>query len=393
MEEGRKIVRSEDRPPRTRLDRAQFLKLLGAGAVAGSTLPILNACGGATGDASSRQEAEVQPVASRVRTPGEWERHSRCVMAWPYRKDLWGDQLESVQGEYAAVAKAIARSEPVLMVANPGSGAAARRRCGGNNVEVVEFRIDDTWTRDSGPIIVFDGNRRLGLDFEFNAWGRKFKPWENDDQLPVHVCEHLGIERRYVDMVLEGGAVITDGEGTMITTEQCLLNPNRNGKMSKVEQEEVLKKSFGVEKIVWLPYGLYGDTITNGHVDGVCAYLAPGKVMALTAPGSGPDERRLKRNREVLESTRDARGRRFEIVELEEYPIIRVGGEVTTHSYINFYEANGAVIVPTAGLPEDEKALKRIRTAFPHKEVVGVSTPTLSYGGGGVHCITQQIPA
>jgi agmatine deiminase len=314
-------------------------------------------------------------------------------MSWPHREDLWEDMLEVVQQEHAAVAKAVAQFEPVLMVANPGSGAEAQQRCG-SGVEVVEFPVDDAWTRDNGPIFVVEEGRLVGLDFRFNAWGKKFPPWDKDDALPEPLCEHLDVERRPVDMVLEGGAIITDGQGTLITTEQCLLNPNRNPNMSRSEIEAILRESLGVRKIIWLPGVLEDAWVTDGHVDGVAAYLAPAKVMVETAPPGDKAEPCLTENRAVLEAATDARGRKLQIVEAPLASVITVAGEEVIHGYLNFYQANqGGVVVPLAGVSEDDEAMARLRKVLPDRQVVGVPTPTVGWGGGGVHCITQQMPA
>jgi len=331
----------------------------------------------------------------KLRFPGEWEQHERTLLSWPYRDDLWLEHLEEVKKEHAALAKAIVQYEPVLVIADPGSGDEAQEMCG-PLVDVVEFPIDDSWIRDNGPLVVYGPDGRIGLDFEFNGWGEKFAPWDSDDALPPLVCDELGLPVQKVDMVLEGGAVILDGEGTLITTEECLLNPNRNPDMSKAEMEEVLEQTLGATKVVWLPWGIYGDWITDGHVDGVAAYAAPAVVFAQSVPEgrkNTPDGKRLAENRAVLSAAKDAQGRSFTIIDFPLLPELEIHGEWTSHSYLNFYVLNSAVVVPLAGVPEDQEALLRIADAFPDREIVGVKTRTLTWGGGGVHCVTQQVPA
>lgn len=335
------------------------------------------------------------PVAAEWIFPGEWEPHAACVMAWPWSDRIWGGWLADIQNEVAGIARSIAAFEPVVMVANPGSVREARRRCG-REVEVVEVPIDDFWTRDTAAIFVVNASRRsmLGLDFTFNGWGGKFPPWDKDDALPAAVCRHLGVPRRRIDLVLEGGSVISDGEGTLITTEECLLHPSRNPDLSREEIEARLKRELGASTVIWLPYGLDGDWITNGHVDGVAAFLAPGKVLVQTTPGSGtPDEARLKLNRDVLHRSMDARGRRLEIVDMPEFPNLRWRGETTALTYINFYLANGSVIVPVGDVRADKRALAILRDQFPDRTVVGTPARAIAFGGGGVHCVTQQVPA
>lgn len=334
------------------------------------------------------------------RMPAEWSEHEGCLMAWPTRADLWDGVLDQVKGEYAQVARAIAEFEPVTMVAPPGHGGDARDRCG-DGVAVVELPLDDSWFRDSAPLFVLDGDRdgdgvgrRAGVDFRFNAWGRKHHPYDADDRISGLLLDHLGIERIPSEMILEGGSVTVDGEGTLITTEQCLLHPNRNPGMNREEIEAELKARLGITKVIWLPYGGLLDTETDGHVDGVCAFAAPGKVVVSLPDGpEHPDHARMRANRAVLEVTTDARGRRLEIVDVPQTVFTDVAGTEVEVSYLNYYVANGGVVVPVAGLPEDEGALKVIASAYPGRKVVGVVAAAIAYGGGGVHCITQQIPA
>jgi len=328
------------------------------------------------------------------RMPAEWSTHEGCLMAWPTRQDLWGGVLDEARREYAAVARAVAGFEPVTMVARPGQGEQARGLCG-DGVEVVELPIDDSWFRDSGPIFVLGADgERAGVDFRFNSWGGKHHPFDADDRISGLLLERLGVERIASPMVLEGGAITVDGEGTLITTEQCLLHPNRNPGLTREQIEAELMARLGVTKVIWLPYGGLEDTETDGHVDGVCAFTAPGRVL-LSVPGDPdhPDHQRTRDNRAVLEAATDARGRRLEILELPQTAFVEVDGEPTEVSYLNFYLANGGVVVPVADVPEDAGALAVIAAAFPDRTVVGVRCRVVGYGGGGVHCITQQIPA
>ncbi|MFF3176723.1 agmatine/peptidylarginine deiminase [Streptomyces sp. NPDC057900] len=327
------------------------------------------------------------------RMPAEWSEHEGCLMAWPTRPDLWGSVLDEVKEEYANVARAIAGFEPVTMVAPPGHGDDARTWCG-PEITVVELPVDDSWFRDSAPLFVLDGDgHRAGVDFRFNAWGEKHHPYDADDRVSGLLLEHLGVERVHSGMILEGGAITVDGEGTLITTEQCLLHPNRNPGLSRDEIEGELKSRLGVSKIVWLPYGGLLDTETDGHVDGVCAFAAPGKVVvSLPDDPDHPDYARMRANRAVLEVATDARGRRLEIIDVPQVAYAEVAGDEVEVSYLNYYVANGGVVVPVAGVPQDEDALAVIAAAYPGRKVVGVRTPVVAFGGGGVHCITQQIP-
>ncbi|MFE6868751.1 agmatine/peptidylarginine deiminase [Kitasatospora sp. NPDC057692] len=328
------------------------------------------------------------------RMPAEWTEHEGCLMAWPVRPDLWGDTLDEVKHEYAAVARAVAEFEPVTMVAPPGHGEEARAHCGGD-VTVLELPLDDSWFRDSAPIFVLDADgRRAGVDFRFNAWGRKHHPWDADDRISGLLLKHLGTPAIRSEMILEGGAITVDGEGTLITTEQCLLHPNRNPGMTREEIEAELKARLGVTKVIWLPYGGALDTETDGHVDGVCAFAGPGRVVVqLPADPEHPDHARMRANRAVLEHSTDAHGRPFEIVDLPQAAFVEVDGHRVEVGYLNFYLANGGVVVPVADHPEDAGALAVLAGAFPDREVVGVRARVIAHGGGGVHCITQQLPA
>ncbi len=353
---------------------------------------VLPALAGACGRADDVQPAkDGVAVNNDVRTPGEHELQQATLMAWPYKTSIWDDYLKPLQAEIAAIARAISAHQPVVMAAAPGHVEEARRACGAA-VEVVALDYDDCWTRDTGPIGVYRSGERIGLDWRFNCWGGKFPPWEKDDAFAAEACAALDMPAQPVDMVLEGGAVIVDGEGTLITTEECLLNENRNPGMTKAEIEATLKAEFGFTKVIWLPYGLAGDTITDGHVDGVAAFVRPGVLVVQAGPAGTLDRARLAANRAVLESTTDARGRHFELIEMRPYPTLSFGSYETSHSYVNYYVCNGAVIVPLCGrAADDEAALTTLRAAFPEREVVGVMCPTVTYGGGGVHCVTQQV--
>jgi agmatine deiminase len=314
-------------------------------------------------------------------------------MAWPTREGLWGPYFEEAKAEYAATANAVGEFEPVMMIADPGQADEVHTACSGA-VEVVELAIDDSWIRDSGPLVVLARTgQRSAVDFGFNSWGERFLPYDQDATISRRVLEVRGIERIASDMIVEGGSITVDGEGTLITTEQCLLNVNRNPSMSRDDIETELKGCLGVSKVIWLPYGLYDDTDTDGHVDGVCTYVRPGVVIAQTCEDPElPDYERMAANLKVLRESTDAAGRPFEILELPEFPIITLpDGTTTMVAYATFYVANGGVVVPVGGHELDEPALATLRQAFPDREVVGVLGNIVAYGGG-VHCITQQIP-
>jgi agmatine deiminase len=333
---------------------------------------------------------------TQMRMPAEWARHEACLMAWPTRVELWGKAFAEAKAEYAAAAKAIARFEPVLMVARPGQGEEAQRAVADQyNITVIELPIDDSWLRDSGPIFVRSADGQVeGVDFRFNSWGGKYLPFDKDNAVSELLLSHLGIPRTGSEMVLEGGAISVDGEGTLITTEQCLLHPNRNPDLTKDQIEAELKARLGVTKVIWLPYGGSDDRDTDGHVDGVCVFIGPGRVLVQAcADPESADFELMAANIAVLKQATDARGRSLEITEVPQVAWATVAGELTSVGYVNFYLANGGVVVPIAGVPEvDEQALAIIAAAMPDREVVGVVAKVIAYGGGGVHCITQQVP-
>lgn len=320
--------------------------------------------------------------------PPEWAPHERCVVAWPCRADMWGDRLAEAKVAHAAVVNAIGAFEPVLLVANPGAGHEAATAC--PRADVVEWPIDDSWARDIGAIVLTDGDgRRAGLNPVFNAWGEKFHPYDEDAEFARRMCEHLGLDR--VDafpFVLEGGAITVDGAGTVITTEQCLLNPNRNPGLDRAGVEAELRRWLGVERVLWLPHGLLHDDDTDGHVDNVAASIGPNVVVAqTTADRANPNYGRLHRNLEVLEAAG------YEVRTVDVLPSAEVGGQTVVVPPTNFYLANGAVIVPVTAGADGDKALDAVQSVLPTREVVGVPGGVLAYGGGGVHCITQQVPA
>jgi agmatine deiminase len=291
---------------------------------------------------------------------------------------------------WADVVRAVATFEPVLLVAERGAGPSAERIIGATEepVEVVEWPIDDSWTRDNGPIVAMDPDgRRVGLHFGFNAWGGKLPPWDDDAALPTLVLSHLDIERWAAPMVLEGGSIAVDGDGLLVTTERCLLNPNRNPELERGEIEQILLDWLGVERVVWLTDALTDDEGTDGHVDNAVAFTAPARVLLQGCDDpDDPDHALAADNRQRLE----AEG--IDVTELGVLPRVECLGEIVEVPYLNFYVANGGVIVPVTGHAYDGEALATIGKAFPDREVVGVPGEVIAYGGGGVHCITQQIP-
>ena len=330
------------------------------------------------------------PAADGFRMPAEWEPHAATLMAWPSREDLWGARLDEAKRDYASVAEAVGRFEPVLMVCNPGDEHDVKQHCGAA-VEVLALPIDDSWTRDSGPVFVRNQAGEIAaVSFRFNAWGNRWQPHDDDAALGARVADHLGMRCYTAPMVLEGGAFLVDGEGTLLTTEQCLLNPNRNPDLSREQIEQTLRDYLGVSTVVWLANGYHADTGpegTDGHLDGIAQYVAPGRLL-LEAPAdpTHPSHPGAQVNLDRLAAATDARGGAFEVIRLDP-------GTEQSLAYVNLYIANGGVVVPVAGSPNDRPALEQIVAAFPDHEVVAVPGEVIAFGGGGPHCITAQIPA
>lgn len=337
--------------------------------------------------------AERSPADDGFRMPAEWAPHARCWMGWPCRGSLWGDGLEAARAAYAGVARAIAAFEPVTMLANEAELQEAQAHCGAG-VTCDAMPLDDSWLRDSGPTFVVDGRGGLaGVDWRFNSWGEKFLPYDQDALLAERLLGRLGIRRYAAPLVLEGGSIHVDGEGTLLTSEECLLNLNRNPDLDRAGIEDLLRRYLGVEAFVWLGQGLDKDE-TDGHVDNIACFVRPGVVMAVTCDDpADPNHAILADNLARLRKAKDARGRALEIVEL---PLPRearyLRGERLALSYVNYYIANGGVVMPAFGDAHDALAREIVGKAFPERRIAQVPAGDVLVGGGGIHCITQQQP-
>ncbi len=357
------------------------------------------------------------PKGDGFRMPGEFEPHAGCWMVWPERTDNFRSGAKPAQHAYTEVAHAIARFEPVTMLVSKSQFSAARETLS-PEVRVIEMATDDAWVRDTGPTFVVNdrtGEVR-GIDWRFNAWGGLldglYAPWDQDDQVARKICE---IERKDFysldTFVLEGGSIHVDGEGTLITTETCLLHKSRNPHLSREEIEAILKQYLNLEKIIWLPEGIYLDE-TNEHVDNIIHYVAPARVvLAWTDEKSDPQYEMSRKAYEVLKSATDAKGRRFEIFKLHiPNPVLvtreesdgvdivegtkpRKEGDRQAASYANFYIANGAVILPVFNdQMYDKMAIETMEGVMPNYQIVPVYAREILLGGGNIHCITQQQP-
>jgi len=361
-----------------------------------------------------RARIESTPRADGYRMPGEFEPHAGTWMLWPQRPDNWRLGAKPAQRAFVAVADAISRFEPLTMGVNHDQFENARNLLP-PRVRVVEISSNDAWMRDIGPSFVVDDKGGVrAVDWVFNAWGGLYDglyfPWDGDDLVPQKVCEILSVDRYRAPFVLEGGSIHVDGEGTVITTEECLLSPGRNPGMSREEIEEGLRNYLGVEKVVWLGRG-FDPEETTGHVDDVACYVRPG-VVAIAWTDDPEDWRHeiMRDNLERLEKATDARGRRLEIAKLPcptdvtitedeawgvdavEGSIPRRPGDRMPATYVNFYVCNGGVVMPVFDDPQDETARATMQRLFPGRTVVTVPGREIVLGGGNVHCITQQQP-
>ncbi len=355
------------------------------------------------------------PAADGFRMPGEFEPHAGCWMIWPERPDNWRWGAKPAQAAYAAVATAIAAGEPVTM----GVSDAQFEHCRAvlpPAVRVVEIASDDAWIRDCGPTFVIDGKGgRRGVDWHFNAWGGLegglYFPWDRDERVARKVLEIEGADRYRAPLVLEGGSIHVDGEGTVMATEQCLLNHNRNPELSREQIEAALHAHLGTEKVLWLGDGVFEDE-TDGHVDNLACFARPGVVLLTWSEDESDPQHAVSRDaRERLEAATDARGRSLEVVLLpspgplamtaEEATGVdpiegtkpRQAGDRLAGSYVNFYLGNGRIVLPLLDERHDDEAAAILRGVFPEREVVGVPAREILLGGGNIHCITQQVPA
>jgi len=318
-------------------------------------------------------------------------------LGWPSHADLWAEDLEAAQAEVAALARALAGpgGERVrLLVHGREAEAAARAALDGAGVEIVPGRFGDIWLRDTGPIFVKDGGRDLAVGFTFNGWGGKYE-LPHDDEVAAQVAGHAGAALEAHPVVLEGGALDHDGFGTVLTTRQCLLNPNRNRDWVERTAEEALAAALGARKVLWLGDGLKNDH-TDGHVDNLARFVAPGVVACPVAWGrNDPNAAVYDQAAETLAGMTDARGERLKVVRIPSPGAVDdADGHIVPASHMNFLIANGAVVAPTYGDGQAGRlAVEALRAVFPDREVIGLESGAILTGGGSFHCITQQEPA
>ncbi len=345
-------------------------------------------------------DLNTPPGRQGYRMPAEWAAHAATWFAWPHKEASWPGRLERVPPVFARMAALLAPGERVEINVNDAAMEAAARAAlaaadaAPERIRFHRFPSDDAWIRDHGPIFInHPGGAQAILDWEYNAWGGKYPPFDLDNQIPALIAELLGLPRFQPGMVLEGGSVDVDGEGTLLTTEACLLNPNRNPALSRAEIEARLRDYLGAERILWLGDGIAGDD-TDGHVDDCARYAAPGVVAAAVEPdASDANHAALAANFERLRGFHDARGRRLELFPLPMPPPLEYEGQRVPASYANFYIANRVVLMPAFQCARDEAAARVLESLFPGREIAPVDARDLVWGLGACHCLTQQQPA
>jgi agmatine deiminase len=341
---------------------------------------------------------DATPRGEGFRWPAEWEPHRATWIAWPHNEETWPGRLEGVVASFVEMVRVLHGKERVcITVVDPAAEEAVRRRLSGAGVEsgleFHHFPTNDAWIRDHGPLFVSSGSEVAVVDFRFDAWGRKYPPWDLDDRIPQAVAAVRRMRRFGVETVLEGGAVDGNGSGSLLTTESCLLNPNRGPSRSREALEQLLHDTLGARNVLWLAGGIEGDD-TDGHVDDLCRFVDPSTVVtAMEEDPRDPNHAPLSENLRRLRKMRDQDGKPLTVATLPMPPPLRIAGLRCPASYANFYLANGVALVPVFQAPSDARALAILRDLLPGRDVVPIPARDLVVGLGAVHCLTQQEPA
>ncbi|MFB7514871.1 agmatine/peptidylarginine deiminase [Streptomyces sp. NPDC056144] len=366
------------------LNRRQFLVAAGATAAAGTAL-------------AATTQGRAKAAAGTFRVPVEDVRHTRTWMAFPDSTAIWGNALGGVQADIARIARTIARYEPVSLCANPGSAAKARSLCGPTVTVLTSIPVDDCWMRDTGPVFRTDG--RGGLDavgLNFNGWGGK-QAHSRDARVAQRIAAHVGVPYTSADLVGEGGAIEQDGAGTLMATRSSLLNRNRNPGMSQRDLEAAMCDAYGASKVIWFD-GVYGQDITDDHVDATSRFLSHGEALVQMPIPADNDAyaKDARKQYQVLTAATTARGRTMDVMRLQgpDYNRIRSGNRDFLASYANFYLCNDAVVSAQFGdRRADEAAKATLARLYPDRVIEQIDIDRLGTGGGGIHCVTQQQPA
>lgn len=338
-------------------------------------------------------ESTSTPKSLGFQMPAEWNVHERTWMMWPTRSEVWDDMDETCRN-YTDVAHAIREFEPVTMLLRPQDKGKAMSILG-SDIELLEYPIDDSWARDAGPCFLKNQNGdRAGVSFQFNAWGGKYFPYDGDNSASTAILNAAGVTQFCSKLIAEGGGVSVDGEGTILTTESCFPNQNRNPDWTREDIENELKEMLGGEKVIWLP-GNVEETETDGHVDGIAAFVSPGVVLIESA---GPVDHEWheinKANLAAMADQTDAKGRAIKLVAIPEATDAEdlSNSDRFCRSYVNSYITNGGVVMPKYGIKCDDEVREILQDVLPGRTVAQVAIPSIAIGGGGIHCITQQEP-
>ncbi|HEX6319892.1 MAG TPA: agmatine deiminase family protein [Burkholderiales bacterium] len=331
--------------------------------------------------------------------PPEWAPHAATWLSWPHNRNTWPDGLDGAEAALVEGVVALAEGENIhINVQDPGHAARVAALLAGRvppeRLVLEPIPTDDAWCRDHGAIIARNAEGRcVALDFRFNAWGGKYPPFDRDDAVPRHMAQALGLECVSVDMVLEGGSIDVNGAGALLTTEQCLLHPNRNPQLSRGDIEALLGRYLGARAVIWLGEGIAGDD-TDGHVDDITRFVAEDTVVsAVERALSDANYRPLQLNLQRLRAARLPDGRALRVVELPMPDPLYRHGERLPASYANFYIGNRVVLVPVFDCPSDRVALEILAASFPGRRAVPIDSRELVVGLGAFHCLTQQVPA
>jgi agmatine deiminase len=343
----------------------------------------------------------MKPAELGYRLPAEWEPHAATWLAWPCRRATWLGDFAVIPAAYARVARQIAAFEPVRIVGTAAVLAEARRHLADvAAVTFIDVPTNDSWIRDTGPVFVkrqvakaaADACRLAAVTWDWNAWGGKYPPWDADARVAATIAAHLGLHAFAPGIVLEGGAIETDGAGTLLVNERCVVDPKRNPDLGKPAMERVLRENLGVEKVLWIGGELAGDD-TDGHIDQLARFVAPGRVVAARQPDRlDPNHEPLQENLELLATLRDAAGRRLEVIPIDIPPRFAFQGVQLPASHLNFYVGNGFVGVPVFGGATDDAALATLERCFPDRRAVPIDCREIVRGRGGLHCITRDEP-
>ena len=345
----------------------------------------------------------IEQNSNKLLMPAEWEEHSATQLHWPSNKETWpNERLQRVERVYLNIIKSLSEFEKILLLVENNEVLSRVLKLfkvegiDAKKVLIKVFPINDVWARDCGPIFVKDGNSFVITDWEYNAWGEKYPPWDSDNNIPEFISKLFGIKKVSTKMVLEGGSIDVNGVGDLLTTESVLLNPNRNPGMKKAEIEQNLKKYLGAENIIWLKSGLAGDD-TDGHIDDLTRFLNEETVLTMICEDKDDiNYLALQENLKILKSVRLKSGKKLKI---ETLPLPKTsiegttvdGSEFVPASYANFYVANGCVLVPLYDEQYDQQALDLFKKYFPDREIIGIECADLVWGQGSIHCITQQL--